>query len=346
MLKQDFLANIFGMRVGDVFESGLSDATSKEEFDSFLRSLEEKWQNAHVSGNAFYQWFPENKAEEFVKCVIRPVREKAGLGSPPERFTTNRPERTNGVVQEFISQECGKEKVDEHTFAVTMKKLITMQEKEAELAVVGKGQHKLRDSFNHLFVPAACWSKMTDKQKQLALAKINTASLEESRRSNIEDITSALGEQENSYRRLFVDAQIDWLPHDVLASVTAKAIAIKDSVYPLPGSPVETVIVPSKSNPKKPHIVVFSANGKCEFQDCGDYSASFVCAHAITASAKINRLESFEMVNWPLRNGRPEESTSAKLITHGMPTGRGKNQIKRQENVVKLCRIPLSTNRL
>ena len=50
---------------------------------------------------------------------------------------------------------------------------------------------------------------MTDKQRQLALAKIHTASLGESRRGNIEDVTSALGEQENSYQRLFVEAQID-----------------------------------------------------------------------------------------------------------------------------------------
>ena len=111
---------------------------SKEEFDSFMRSLKGKWQNALVSGNGFYRWFLQNKAEEFIKCVIRLVRERAGLGSPPERFTTNRSERTNGVIQEFVSQECGKGKVDEHTFAVTMKKLITMQEREAELAVLGK----------------------------------------------------------------------------------------------------------------------------------------------------------------------------------------------------------------
>ena len=35
MLKQDFLADVFGRRRGDIFESGLSDAASKEEFDSF-----------------------------------------------------------------------------------------------------------------------------------------------------------------------------------------------------------------------------------------------------------------------------------------------------------------------
>ena len=339
MLKQDFLADVFGRRNGDVFESGLPDARSKEEFDSFMRSLKGKWQNAHVSGNGFYRWFLQNKAEEFIKCVIRPVRERAGLGSPPERFTTNRSERTNGVIQEFVSQECGKGKVDEHTFAVTMKKLITMQEKEAELAVIGKGQHKLRDSFNHLFVPAARWSKMTDKQRQLALAKIHTASLGESRRGNIEDVTSALGEQENSFQRLFVEAQIDWLPRDILASITTKAIALKDSVYPLPGSPVETVIVPSNSNPKKPHIVVFSANGKCECQDCEGYSASFVCAHAIPASAKINRLDGY--LRWLATTKRKTGGINfSKAITHGMPTGREKkpNQAPRK------CRKTMDTS--
>jgi hypothetical protein len=78
------------------------------------------------------------------------------------------------VIQEFISQECGKGKVDEHTFAVTMKKLVTMQEKEAEFAVVDKGEHMLCQGFSHLLVPPACWSKMTEKQKQSALRKIHT----------------------------------------------------------------------------------------------------------------------------------------------------------------------------
>ena len=173
---------------------------------------------------------------------------------------------------------------------------------------------------------------MTDKQRQLALAKIHTASLGESRRGNIEDVTiGALGEQENSFQPLFVEAQIDWLPRDILASITTKVIALKDSVYPLPCSPVETVIIPSHSNPKKPHIVALSANGKCECQNCEGYSASLVCAHAIAASAKINRLDSY--LRWlATTKWKTGGINFSKAITHGMATGRVKkpNQAPRK----------------
>jgi hypothetical protein len=219
------------------------------------------------------------------------------------------------VIQEFISQECGKGKVDEHTFAVTMKKLVTMQEKEAEFAVVDKGEHMLCQGFSHLLVPPACWSKMTEKQKQSALRKIHTVGLEESRPDSIAEISSALEDEGNSYQRQFVKARFDWLPRDVLASITAKAISLDDSVNPLTGADIETVIVPSKSNPKKPHVVIFSANGKCECQDCLGYSASFVCAHEIAASSKINRLDAY--IKWLVTTKRKYGGINySKAITH------------------------------
>ena len=72
--------DVFGKKIGSVFESGLSDA----------ESLEEKWSSLHQNGKAFHSWFELNKKEDFIRSVISSVRQRAGLGCPPEQFTTNR----------------------------------------------------------------------------------------------------------------------------------------------------------------------------------------------------------------------------------------------------------------
>jgi hypothetical protein len=113
--------------------------------------LKERWSNAHPSGSTFYDWFVKLKAQEFLESVISPVRQRGGLGYPPERFITNRSERTNGVIQEFVRQECDRKKVDEYVFATTLRKLVDIQEKEIALALIGLGEYKLRDKFKHIY---------------------------------------------------------------------------------------------------------------------------------------------------------------------------------------------------
>ena len=41
--KQGIMDDIFGRKIGSVFESGLLDAGSAEEFTGLLESLEKKW---------------------------------------------------------------------------------------------------------------------------------------------------------------------------------------------------------------------------------------------------------------------------------------------------------------
>lgn len=55
--KQTTLNDIFGRKVDSVFESGLSDAESAEEFIALFESLEEKWSSLHSNGKTFHSWF-------------------------------------------------------------------------------------------------------------------------------------------------------------------------------------------------------------------------------------------------------------------------------------------------
>jgi hypothetical protein len=101
--RKTTLDEIFGARKGTVYVEGLVDSTSCEDFDSKLASLKSVWRQRELSdGNCtpgFYEWFLEHKADTLKCSAIRPVREKAGLGSPPELFTTNASELLNSVIK-------------------------------------------------------------------------------------------------------------------------------------------------------------------------------------------------------------------------------------------------------
>ena len=96
-VKETIVADIFGRQGGTVLETGLADASSRDMFVKQLGQLEEPWSALHQNGRNFFKWFHNHKSVDFVNCVISPVRQRAGLGCPPEKFTTNRSEATNNV---------------------------------------------------------------------------------------------------------------------------------------------------------------------------------------------------------------------------------------------------------
>ena len=102
--KQSVTDDIFGRKIGSVFESRLSDAGSAENFFGLFESLEEKWSSLHSNGSLpLLVWL--EKHEEFIRIFISPIRQRAGLGFPPDKFTTNRSERTNSVLQDCVNAE-------------------------------------------------------------------------------------------------------------------------------------------------------------------------------------------------------------------------------------------------
>ena len=150
------MADIFGRNTGSVYESGLIDAENEEKFDNMLTNLKKRWSACHGNGLQFYEWFCEYKREEFLTSAINPVGQRAGLGCPPERLTTNRSEQTNHLLQEFVRAESnGKKNIDEFSFCVALRKIVNTQKQEIELAVLGRGEYRLCKKFKFLEVTAA-----------------------------------------------------------------------------------------------------------------------------------------------------------------------------------------------
>ena len=68
------MEDIFGRKIGNVFESGLSDAGRAEEFIGIPEILEERWSSLHQNGKALHPWFGLNEKVYFIRRVISSVR--------------------------------------------------------------------------------------------------------------------------------------------------------------------------------------------------------------------------------------------------------------------------------
>ena len=173
---------------------------------------------------------------------------------------------------------------------------------------------------------------MTELQRKSALKKVHTVNVEE-RSNEISAISQSLQESENPLLQRFAEVGVDWIARDVLFHIVNKAAGLEEKLTQLPGTELETFVVPSSSNPKKPHVVVFMANGKCECQDCPGYSSLSICAHAVAVSLKLQRLEAY--LKWLVTKHRDRKTggvSYSRAITYGMPKGRGRkpNQATRK----------------
>ena len=323
-IKETIVADIFGRRRGTVFEAGLADASSRDLFVKQLGQLEEPWSALHDNGRNFFNWFRDHKSDDFVSCVISPVRQRAGLGCPPERFTTNRSETTNNVLQDFVSREShGKKKVDEYSFASSVEKLVKIQKQDIELAVVGRGEYKLREEFRYLEVTPSEWSRMREDQRKAALQKLHHVNVHEVQASSVTQVTTALESGAHPVMKEITNLGIDWIPHDILSSMVDKADSLIKEGHSVISQNSETVVVPSKLNPRDPHVVNLFANGKAECAKCPGFASFSICAHTLTACLTTERLKDF--LRWLVSTKRNSGGVNlSAAVTYGMPKGRGR----------------------
>ena len=135
---KEVLDDIFGCQNGNVFSEGLVDSENEEVLSQKLPVMEKRWnefEKEHATQPGFFEWFIRNKATIIRQTMLKPVREEAGLGSPPEPFTTNASEAVNSIIKSHVSYR--KSQLMELT--EKLKEVIDEQEKEVERAVIGRG---------------------------------------------------------------------------------------------------------------------------------------------------------------------------------------------------------------
>ena len=85
---------------------GLVDTNSVADLQSKFMSLKGKWDK---EAPGFFDWFSENKLPTVESCILKPVKEFAGLGSPADPFYTNDVESANHIIKrktDYKGQRC------------------------------------------------------------------------------------------------------------------------------------------------------------------------------------------------------------------------------------------------
>ena len=85
----------------------------------------------------FVDWFNVHKSNHIKKSMLRPVRERAGLGKPPVAFTTN------AVLKRKVNYKRNELPV----FLEKIKELIREQDSEIEKAVIDHGKYMINPEF-------------------------------------------------------------------------------------------------------------------------------------------------------------------------------------------------------
>ena len=106
-VANEYINDIMGVHQGNTYQSGLVDCMTVMEFDLALERLEDIWNLREKpfcgnSGARFYKYFKQYKADTVRFHMIRGVREAAGLGSPPAKFTTNTSESINKMIKQHV----------------------------------------------------------------------------------------------------------------------------------------------------------------------------------------------------------------------------------------------------
>ena len=164
---------VFGAKRGTIHFEGLIVCCTNTEFDAKFESLKLRWEqheaNSRECNCGFYDWFLTNKAELMKSLAIRPIREQAGLGTPPELFSTNASESINNVIKSKVDYK--KNKL--HKFIGKVQCLVNDQDLGVERGVCCCGNYRFRLQYQYLEIAEEKWFNMTSEARRKHMAQVN-----------------------------------------------------------------------------------------------------------------------------------------------------------------------------
>ena len=271
--QKKILDSIIGRQIGTIREEGLVDCVSASEFHEKLEACKptrDLLVKESSCRSGFCEWFVKYKSRVVEVSMLSSGRREAGLGDPPEAFTTNACESINAVVKAKVQYK----KSDLPHFLMQMRELIDEQGKEVERAVLKRGKYEFEDDYRHLEVPEAKWFKMTAQQRKRHLQKVATTCPKELRPCSPTGSSCSLSVPLGD-----VTAQITSIPAAALEGIW-KACELRtsvNSIVPAPGYSHEARMVASRTG-ARPHLVT---KGKDAMYHCDSECANYCSLKAI-----------------------------------------------------------------
>ena len=285
------------------------DSSNTVSFEEKFELLEMKWRLHDLEDDngllhQFLDWFKANKANVILNTMLLPVRERAGLGSPPEPFYTNSSECINNVLK--VKMDYRRNELCQ--FVEKLHQLIDNQQQEVEKALVGCGKYCLHLHYSGLEIAQGKWFSMTKEQRRKQLKKFNDMSValvtdlpscsspggstdlpsahstveiipSTSAHSTVEIIPSASQASELSSKLSSIANRLG-LPCAAIEGIAKKAgeiLSNEGGIVHAPGHPANARMVISRSG-KRPHLVIpkKKSGGLACDDECPQYKSAFV----------------------------------------------------------------------
>ena len=333
-IREEILRDIFGTQQGSVYVKGIVDSEDVGDFDHRLLLLKAKWDELELSVHPqsepdFHTWILRNEASVMKDSMIASVRQRAGLGCPPAKYTTNRNESMNRGAKDHANY-CRSSWVQLNN---NMFDLVTDQLKEVERAVYGMGEYTFKTNYKKLMLPSQVWFMKTPEQRQQHLCKVfETHSIPFQTRNESESTSTSSTVLSVHPER----SGITTLPADMLTSMWKKAERLlKDpnGICDAPGM-INSKCVASETG-GKPHVVTLNKQGLPICDDsCLGWKSQKICSHVLAAAEVMGSLERF------LQSYKGSNNYTA-VVSHGLSKSvgskPGKTKRKGPANVRKVA---------
>ena len=327
----EFLSDIFGKHVCSRYEEGLVDSVSSVDFESRLQNCKDVWNTRemnylHPGQASFFDYFVEHYSKVFENTMLRSTRTAAGLGYPPEIFTTNASESLNATIKRRVNYK----ESEWPEFNNYMRQLIMSQRDEVLWALSGRGQYRLDEEYTHLVVAPQQWVKMKPEQRKQLVKQFDSMKLKCITVSSTLPVSQSTIPSVSHERQLSkhlsisaADSNISTLPKATLEAMWNKAEDYLQSsvdVVAAPGSNPKAKMVTSRSG-SSPHFIQVTSAGQytCD-KTCLQWVSSHICAHTLVASELNGELNLF--LQWYKKNN-PQPNITQLAMT-GLPKGRGR----------------------
>ena len=308
--------------------------------------------------------------------MLLPVREEAGLGSPPEPFYTNSSECINNVLKVKVDYK----RTELTLFVDKLHQLVQDQQREVEKAVIGCGKYSLQSQYIELGVDQSKWFSMSKEQRKRHLKKLNempvtaidygpstfhslvtddVASesltddlLSAPASSSTETVQRCMHSVSQPAQATMLSTKLSSLSSklglpttaiDGIAKKAAEILSTSGAIVQAPGHSAEAKMVISHSG-KRPHLVLpkrKSGGLTCD-ADCPQYKSAKLCSHTVATAEYNKQLDQF-IASYSSIKKTPNLT---KLATTDMPKGRGrkgsKGPVKRKPSVGIEKRIELN----
>ena len=107
-------------------------------------------------------FFVQHYSKVFENTMLKSICSAAGLGCPPQIFTTNSSESLNATIKRKVNFKENKRP----QFNESMRELVLSQRDEVIRSLSGHGQYRVEKEYTHVVVAPQRWMRMTPEQRK------------------------------------------------------------------------------------------------------------------------------------------------------------------------------------